>query len=42
VPGSIFRKNGEGYLRLSSAASPEELGEGISRIRKGIEDLEQC
>jgi aspartate/methionine/tyrosine aminotransferase len=41
VPGSIFRKNGEGYLRLSFAASPEKLEEGISRIKKGIEDLKQ-
>ncbi len=41
VPGSILEKNGEGYLRLSFAASPEKLEEGISRIKKGIEDLKQ-
>jgi len=41
VPGSIFGQNGEGYLRLSFAASPERLEEGISRIKKGIEDLQE-
>jgi aspartate/methionine/tyrosine aminotransferase len=39
VPGSIFGQNGEGYLRLSFAASPETLEEGIFRIKKGIENL---
>jgi aspartate/methionine/tyrosine aminotransferase len=41
VPGSIFGKKGEGYLRPSFAASREELEEGISGIKKGIEDLKQ-
>jgi aspartate/methionine/tyrosine aminotransferase len=41
VPGSILGKNGEGYLRLYFAAIPEKLEEGISRIKKGIEDLKQ-
>ncbi len=41
VPGSILGKNGEGYLRLSFAAGPEKLEGGISRIKKGIEDLKQ-
>ncbi len=41
VPGSIFGRNGEGYLRLSFAASPDKLEEGIFRIRKGIEHLKQ-
>jgi aspartate/methionine/tyrosine aminotransferase len=41
VPEGIFGKKGEGYLRLSFAASPEKLEEGISHIQKGIEDLEQ-
>ncbi|MGA2958351.1 MAG: pyridoxal phosphate-dependent aminotransferase [Thermodesulfobacteriota bacterium] len=41
VPGSIFGQNGEGYLRLSFAASPETLEEGIFRIKKGIENLKE-
>jgi len=41
MTGSIFGKKGEGYLRLSFAASPEKLDEGVSRIKKGIEDLKQ-
>ncbi len=41
VPGSIFGQNGEGYLRLSFAASPETLEEGIIRIKKGVENLKQ-
>ena len=39
VPGSIFGKNGEGYLRVSFGADPERLEEGIFRIRKGLESL---
>ena len=39
VPGSIFGKAGEGYVRLSFAASIEQLKEGIARIRRGIEAL---
>jgi aspartate/methionine/tyrosine aminotransferase len=39
VPGSIFGKNGEGYLRLSFAACEEKLEEGISRIKSGVERL---
>ena len=39
VPGSIFGKNGEGYLRLSFAACEEKLGEGISRMKAGIARL---
>jgi bifunctional pyridoxal-dependent enzyme with beta-cystathionase and maltose regulon repressor activities len=34
-------ENGEGCPRLSFAASPEKLDQGNSRIKKGIEDLEQ-
>jgi len=41
VPGSIFGQNGEGYLRLSFAASPETLEEGIFRIKKGVEKLKE-
>ena len=39
VPGSIFGKGGEGYLRLSFAASIEQLKEGIARIKRGVEAL---
>ena len=35
VPGSIFGKVGEGYVRLSFAASMEQLEEGIARIERG-------
>jgi aspartate aminotransferase len=34
IPGSAFGSNTEGYLRLSFAASPENIEEGIARIGK--------
>ncbi len=39
VPGSIFGQAGEGYVRLSFAASIEQLEEGIARIKRGVEAL---
>ncbi|UCH21876.1 MAG: pyridoxal phosphate-dependent aminotransferase [Deltaproteobacteria bacterium] len=39
VPGSIFGKRGEGYVRISFAADTEKLQEGISRIKKGVANL---
>ena len=39
VPGSIFGKAGEGYVRLSFAASTDQLKEGIARIRRGVASL---
>jgi len=39
VPGSIFGRNGEGYLRLSFAASSERLTEGLSRLKAGVEQI---
>jgi aspartate/methionine/tyrosine aminotransferase len=39
IPGSIFGKNGEGYLRLSFAASEGELREGLARIQAGVQAL---
>jgi len=39
VPGSIFGKGGEGYVRLSFAASAEQLKEGLARIKRGVETL---
>lgn len=41
IPGSIFGRNGEGYLRLSFAASEAELREGLSRIMAGVEALRE-
>jgi aspartate/methionine/tyrosine aminotransferase len=39
VPGSIFGKAGEGYVRLSFAASTEQLEKGIARIKSGVDAL---
>jgi aspartate/methionine/tyrosine aminotransferase len=39
VPGSIFGKAGEGYVRLSFAASTEQLENGIKRIKHGVDAL---
>jgi len=39
VPGSIFGDNGEGYMRLSFAASESDLVEGLARIKSGVEAL---
>jgi aspartate/methionine/tyrosine aminotransferase len=39
VPGSIFGQAGEGYVRLSFAASKEQLKEGIARIQHGVAAL---
>ena len=39
VPGSIFGKRGEGYLRISFAVDAETIKDGISRMKKGIEAL---
>jgi aspartate/methionine/tyrosine aminotransferase len=41
IPGSIFGRNGEGYLRLSFAASEEELKEGLSRIKAGVDVIRE-
>ena len=39
VPGSIFGNAGEGYVRLSFAASIEQLQEGIASIERGVKAL---
>jgi aspartate/methionine/tyrosine aminotransferase len=39
VPGSIFGNAGEGYVRLSFAADKKRLKRGISRFRKGVEEI---
>jgi aminotransferase len=33
IPGSAFGENGEGYLRISYAASEEEIKEAVTRIK---------
>jgi aspartate/methionine/tyrosine aminotransferase len=39
IPGSIFGRRGEGYLRLSFAASEDVLREGLARIQAGARAL---
>jgi len=41
VPGSIFGNKGEGYLRLSFAASEVQLIEGLARINAGVEEIRE-
>lgn len=36
IPGSAFGPGGEGYLRMSYAASMEDLKEGIRRLKKHL------
>jgi aspartate aminotransferase len=40
VPGEAFGAGGERHLRISFAASREELGEGLDRIARSLEKLE--
>jgi len=39
VPGSIFGKNGEGYVRISFAADIAQLKEALERIKHGVAAL---
>ncbi len=39
VPGEVFGKNGEGYLRLSFANSYDNIVEGCRRLAEGILEL---
>ena len=39
VPGTAFGPRGEGYLRISYAASMEQLEEGVARIKEGVEKI---
>ena len=41
IPGSIFGDGGEGYLRLSFAASEADLREGLTRIKAGVEERQK-
>ncbi len=36
VPGSAFGNYGEGYIRLSYAASYEQLEEALNRIERAV------
>jgi aspartate/methionine/tyrosine aminotransferase len=39
VPGSVFGKCGEGYIRLSFAAGMEQLEEGAARLSRCVADV---
>jgi aspartate aminotransferase len=39
TPGGAFGMAGEGYIRISYAASTERLLEGLRRIEKGLSSL---
>lgn len=39
VPGAAFGSESEGFLRVSFCADHETLGEGVQRIKRGLEDL---
>jgi aspartate/methionine/tyrosine aminotransferase len=40
LPGSSFGEHGEGYLRLSYATSPENIREGLERMRAALGTLD--
>jgi aspartate aminotransferase len=39
VPGAAFGNESEGFLRVSFCADHETLGEGVQRIKRGLENL---
>ena len=41
VPDSAFGSEGEGYIRISYAASYEQLVEACGRIRKAVRELKE-
>lgn len=41
VPGSAFSKYGEGFIRISTAASMEDLQECVSRLKVFLKQLER-
>jgi aspartate/methionine/tyrosine aminotransferase len=41
VPGSVFGKRGEGYVRVSFAVDTKRLEEGISRIKEDADNIRQ-
>jgi aspartate/methionine/tyrosine aminotransferase len=38
IPGSAFGARGEGYLRLSFAAAPADIEEGVLRLARFLQD----
>ena len=41
IPGYAFGEGGEGFLRISYAASPEDIGEGLRRIAGMLRALDR-
>ena len=41
VPGDVFGPGGEGYLRMSFAASYESIVEGCGRLKQAVENLKK-
>ena len=41
VPGDVFGPGGEGYLRMSFAASYESIVEGCQRLKQAVENLKK-
>lgn len=41
VPGDVFGPGGEGYLRLSFAASMDAVREGCLRIAEAVKKLQE-
>lgn len=41
VPGTVFGEGGDGYVRLSFAASYEDLEEAAQRIKKAVDSLRE-
>jgi aspartate aminotransferase len=39
TPGTAFGPGGEGFIRISYAASEENIREGMARIKKTLADL---
>jgi aspartate aminotransferase len=39
IPGAAFGKNGEGFVRISYAASPQKIGVGIERMGRYIKEM---
>jgi aspartate/methionine/tyrosine aminotransferase len=42
APGMAFGKNGEGYLRICFAQSPERIERAMSRLRNGLREALAC
>jgi aspartate/methionine/tyrosine aminotransferase len=42
VPGSSFGEHGEGYVRISYAASLENLHEAMDRLEKALKEIKSA